>query len=119
MNYPSPAPEKKSQINYYDILEVSLDASEKEIRDSYRRLVMIWHPDRNRRNKKMAERRLQIINEAYNYLKNESLRARYDQMLRRQNDRQLAYNDNSNRPSGFLVQFWLWLKKPLDRNQDH
>ena len=51
--------------NYYDILGISKDASEDEIKKSYRKLAIKWHPDKNPDNKDEFTKKTQTINEAY------------------------------------------------------
>ena len=62
--------------NFYAILGVSPDASQDEVRRAHRRLVMQWHPDRNK--SPDAHRKMQDINEAYEVLGDEEIRAEYD-----------------------------------------
>jgi len=53
---------------YYKILEVNKSASPEQVRQAYKDLVNIWHPDRvsnNRRLKQKAEDKLKEINIAY------------------------------------------------------
>lgn len=66
-----------TEKDYYEVLEVSKDASEDEIKKSFRRLAMQYHPDRNPGNKE-AETKFKEINEAYEVLKDEQKRAAYD-----------------------------------------
>jgi len=57
---------------YFEILELSPDASMDELNQAYRDLVNIWHPDRfahNPRLKKKAEEKLKEVNQAYEALK--------------------------------------------------
>src|SRR5262245_35859809 len=61
----------------YDILEVAHDASDADIKKSYRRLAMQFHPDRNGGDK-AAEERFKEITEAYDVLRDPDKRARYD-----------------------------------------
>ena len=56
---------------------VSKTASTKEIKSAYRKLVRIWHPDKNDGSKEAAERFMDIV-EAYEVLKDEEIRARFD-----------------------------------------
>ncbi|MGH8323998.1 MAG: molecular chaperone DnaJ [Steroidobacteraceae bacterium] len=64
--------------DYYEVLGVNRDASEEEIKKSYRRLAMKWHPDRNPDNPK-AEENFKEANEAYEVLTSAEKRAAYDQ----------------------------------------
>ena len=64
--------------DYYEVLGVNRDASEDDIKKSYRRLAMKHHPDRNPDNPK-AEELFKEANEAYEILSDASKRAAYDQ----------------------------------------
>ena len=63
--------------DYYEILEVTRTATEAEMKASYRKLAMKWHPDRNPGDKD-CEAHFKEINEAYDVLKDEQKRAAYD-----------------------------------------
>lgn len=65
------------EADYYQILEVEKTATGDEIKKSFRRLAMKYHPDRNP-NDKEAEQKFKEINEAYEVLKDEQKRAAYD-----------------------------------------
>lgn len=66
-----------SKRDYYEILGVSQNATEAEIKAAYRRLALQWHPDRNKSPE--AEAKFKEINEAYEVLSNKEKRAAYDQ----------------------------------------
>lgn len=66
-----------TERDYYEILEVSKNASGEEIKHAFRRLAMQYHPDRNPGDKE-AETKFKEINEAYEVLKDEQKRAAYD-----------------------------------------
>lgn len=63
--------------NYYDILGVPRNATEKDIRKTYRRLARQHHPDVNPGDK-AAEARFKEINAAYEVLSNTEKRRKYD-----------------------------------------
>jgi curved DNA-binding protein len=65
--------------DYYKILGVEKNATEKEIKAAYRRLARKHHPDVNQGNAK-SEARFKEINEAYEVLSDKSKRSRYDQL---------------------------------------
>lgn len=67
--------------NYYEILQVNQQASEKEIRIAFKKLAKIYHPDLNS-NDKLANAKFQKLNEAYNTLIDESKRKAYDESLK-------------------------------------
>ena len=62
--------------DYYQILEVSKDASQDEIKKSYRSLALKFHPDRNKDPE--ATEKFKIIGEAYAVLSDESKRRIYN-----------------------------------------
>jgi molecular chaperone DnaJ len=66
-----------SKRDYYEILEVSRTATDTEIKSSYRRLALKYHPDRNPGDKK-AEESFKLAAEAYAILSDGEKRARYD-----------------------------------------
>ena len=66
------------KADFYKTLDVARNASEREIKKSYRRLAMKHHPDRNTDNPE-AEEKFKEIQEAYAILSDEQKRAAYDQ----------------------------------------
>lgn len=66
--------------DYYQILEVPLDASAEKIKEQYRFLVHAWHPDKfpNPDQKAKAQEKIQAINAAYKILSDPAQRQRYD-----------------------------------------
>ncbi len=66
-----------TKIDYYEQLNVSRDAADSEIKTSYRKLAMQYHPDRNPDNP-AAEERFKACSEAYGVLSDPEKRAAYD-----------------------------------------
>lgn len=67
-----------SKRDYYDVLGVSKDASQDEIKKAYRKRAMKFHPDRNSDDPE-AEKKFKEASEAYEVLRDEETRQRYDQ----------------------------------------
>lgn len=87
--------------DYYKTLGVSRTASEKEIKQAYRRLARQYHPDRNPGNSQ-AEETFKHINEAYEVLGNADNRAKYDRLGSAYHQFQQA----GGGPSGFDFSQW-------------
>ncbi|NDE57148.1 MAG: molecular chaperone DnaJ, partial [Gammaproteobacteria bacterium] len=64
--------------DYYQLLGVARNASDDEIKKSFRRLAMKYHPDRNQDNAE-AEEQFKKIKEANDILSDPKKRAAYDQ----------------------------------------
>jgi curved DNA-binding protein len=64
--------------DYYDTLEVKRDATQDEIKRSYRRLARKYHPDISKETD--AEAHFKQVGEAYEVLKDPEKRAAYDQL---------------------------------------
>merc|ERR1712129_441527 len=73
---------KSKRKNYYKILGIEKDATEKEIKKGFRKMAMKWHPDRfatkDDDEKQSAEHKFKEIGEAYEVLKDPKLKQRYD-----------------------------------------
>jgi molecular chaperone DnaJ len=68
----------QAKRDYYEILSVTRTATDQEIKSSYRKLAMQYHPDRNPGNSQ-AEEKFKECTEAYGVLMDTEKRARYDQ----------------------------------------
>ena len=78
-------------MNYYSVLGLNKNATEEDIKKSYRKLAMKWHPDKNPNNKKESEEMFKQISEAYSILSDKEKRRIYD----------LQGNDGLKRTTGF------------------
>ena len=71
--------------NYYQILEVDVNASFEVIEKAYKTLVKKYHPDLQENSlKNDSEEKLKLINEAYEVLSNEEKRKNYDLALQQE-----------------------------------
>ncbi|KAK3440087.1 hypothetical protein EUGRSUZ_B00399 [Eucalyptus grandis] len=66
-------------VDYYNILKVNRNASDEDLKKAYKRLAMIWHPDKNPTSKRSeAEAKFKQISEAYDVLSDSQKRQIYD-----------------------------------------
>src|SRR5271170_2143485 len=66
-----------TKVDYYEVLSVSRDASDSELKTAYRKLAMQYHPDRNP-DDPSAEAKFKECSEAYSVLSDAEKRAAYD-----------------------------------------
>ncbi len=68
-----------SKRDYYEVLGVSKNATDDELKKAYRKLAKKYHPDANPDNKAEAEKKFKEVNEAYEILSDSQKRKMYDQ----------------------------------------
>src|ERR1017187_10755949 len=73
----SQIPPPKRMADFYKTLEVERTASDDDIKQSYRRLAMQYHPDKNAGSKE-SEEKFKELSEAYDVLRDPQKRAAYD-----------------------------------------
>lgn len=65
-------------MDYYEVLDVPRDASEREIKKAYKKLALKWHPDKNPSNVDEARAMFSKISEAYEVLSDPPKRRHFD-----------------------------------------
>ncbi len=99
--------------NYYELLGLKKEATDKEIKSAYRKLARKYHPDANPGNKD-AELRFKEINEAYQVLSDAKKRKYFDkfgpsweQMMQAgiDPDQPRAWGGDGAGPGGFRVEY--------------
>lgn len=65
-------------MTHYEILGISKNASQEDIKSAYKKLIKKYHPDLYQGDKSFAEKKAKEINAAYDVLSNENKKAEYD-----------------------------------------
>ncbi|NXL55152.1 DNJB8 protein, partial [Chordeiles acutipennis] len=68
-------------VDYYEVLGLQKSASQDDVKKSYHKLALKWHPDKNPRNKEEAEKKFKAIAEAYEVLSDPEKRSFYDRTV--------------------------------------
>ncbi len=63
--------------SYYEILEVTPEATAEDIKKSFRKLALKYHPDKNKNSEESKQKFMKIV-EAYEVLSNDQSRKQYD-----------------------------------------
>lgn len=125
-----------NKISYYKILGLNETdhTSDMDIKRAYYSMARRYHPDQNKTEKRIAEMRFQLINEAYDNLKTQDRRVNYNRFLRTsrgggggrplsKSSSAMAGNDNKNRVStnskghGWLDKVSAWITgAPASKN---
>lgn len=64
--------------NHYQVLSVSPNFTDKELKVAYHKLALKWHPDKNLQDKVFAEEQFKNVSKAYSTLSNPEKRMMYD-----------------------------------------
>ena len=80
--------------NPYTVLEIEKTASKEEISQAYRKLAKVWHPDKNKAPE--AGEKFKEINDAHNYLMDDTKRDFLNRHGRRMDDEEQAHAEAQN-----------------------
>jgi hypothetical protein len=84
--------------NYYHILGLQQDATSDDIKNAYKVMAMNFHPDKNK--SKYALKHMQLINEAYDALKNNDSKHVYDGLL---NMNHIHHKETNSKTTNFSI----------------
>ena len=80
-------------INYYQVLQVQEGSNREEIKNSFRRLVKKYHPDKNKTNGVSSEEKIKVLIKAYKTLTDSEKRLYYDKSLQSRNVERYYYTE--------------------------
>eukprot|EP00039_Didymoeca_costata_P001676 m.54199 g.54199 ORF g.54199 m.54199 type:complete len:961 (+) comp10911_c0_seq1:172-3054(+) len=69
----------KPDTEYYDLLKIKRDATDREIRKAFKKIALAEHPDKHPGDEE-AHQKFMLLNEAYEVLKDPELRKKYDRL---------------------------------------
>ncbi len=77
--------------NYYRVLQVKKGSNSEEIKNSFRRLVKKYHPDKDKTNGVSSEEKIKVLIKAYKTLTDSRKRFHYDKLLQNKNVKKSYY----------------------------
>ncbi len=80
-------------VNYYQVLQVQEGSNSEEIKNSFRRLVKKYHPDKNKTNGVSSEEKIKVLIKAYKTLTDSQERLHYDKLLQNKNVEKFYYRE--------------------------
>jgi len=89
----------EKNMNYYEILKISRNANQEQIKDAYKKQVKKYHPDLYIGDKDFAEKKLKEINEAYNVLSDLEMKLEYDKYLQEKYQENVSKNVSNSAPN--------------------
>ena len=102
--------------NYYELLGISINASEQEIKEAYHRQARKYHPDNNPGQD--TTEMMQELTLAYNTLRNTSSRRQYDATLNHQQRTSTSYSTRYSSKTPNTDDFWSAVNEYMKQNQD-
>ncbi|NXD66133.1 DNJB8 protein, partial [Eolophus roseicapillus] len=87
-------------VDYYKVLGLKRSASQDDVKKSYHKLALKWHPDKNPNNKEEAEKKFKAVAEAYEVLSDPQKRSLYDKSVKE--SRSHGARGTSEGDNGFL-----------------
>ena len=107
--------------DYYQILEIERNATDREIKRAYRKLAKRYHPDKNPEQTAFAEKMFREVCNAYNTLQDRKRKSDYDRTLQtidRQQKSHEVYLDRLNRLNQTYAKLELLLQALLHHNYE-
>ena len=102
--------------NYYELLGISINATEQEIKEAYRKQARKYHPDNNP--KQDTTGIMQELTLAYNTLCNASSRRQYDATLKHQQQASTSYSTRYSSKTMNNNDFWSAVNEYMKQKQD-
>lgn len=91
-------------MNYYELLGIEKNARPEAIKAAYKRMAMVWHPDRNKAAN--AGEMFMSIRKAYSVLMNKDSRAKYDAGFDESTDSTFATEETLEKVGEILVRMY-------------
>ncbi|NXT03734.1 DNJB8 protein, partial [Jacana jacana] len=83
-------------VDYYKVLGLKKSASLDDVKKSYHKLALKWHPDKNPNNKEEAEKKFKAVAEAYEVLSDPQKRSLYDKSIKESRSRGRRVTEDHN-----------------------